>query len=131
MSRSPPRRLRRSGASPSPVQPCICRRMIPAPPNVWRNEDWPRSEKGCSPTRRREAVGALELSRHVALIGKSRLKRGIRKAAAGFHQPAHLVELPHGAKPAGAGTECGPNLARERPAVEIGHARQLLHRMSI
>src|SRR5882672_625160 len=131
MSRSPARRLWRSGASPNPVQPCICRRMIPAPPNVWRIEDWPRSEKGCSPTRRREAVGALELSRHVALIGKSRLKRGIRKAAAGFHQPAHLVELPHGAKPAGAGAEGRAELARERPAVEIGHALQFIDRVSI
>jgi len=34
----------------------------------------------------------------MALVGKSRRERGIRKAVAGFHQPAHLIELPHGAK---------------------------------
>src|SRR5258708_38884725 len=96
--------------------------MTPAPPNVWRIEDGPRSERGCSPTRRREAGGALELSRHVALIGKSRLKRGIRKAAAGFHHPAHLVALPHGAKPAGAGAESPAELERERAAGEVSPA---------
>src|ERR1700682_4907194 len=61
MSRSLARHLRRSGASPSPVQPCTCRRMIPAPPNGWRTGDWPRLEKGCFPTRRRETLDFLQL----------------------------------------------------------------------
>ena len=67
----------------------------------------------------------------MALVGKSGVERGLREAGAGLYQPAHLIELSHGAKPARAGAERRSKLAGQRPAVETGHALQFSDRMAL
>ena len=97
------RRPRRSGAS------CACR----------------------NPSGGREAVGALETPRHVALIGESGLDRRHREWRAAGQQAAHMIQLPQRAEAAGAGAEQGAELPRQRPAVEAGEAFKLRHGMPL
>ena len=61
----------------------------------------------------------------MALIGKARLQRGLGRGQALTHHPARPIELAHGAKAGGARAERGPELARQRPAIEARQRLQL------
>ena len=76
--------------------------------------------KADDPPCRRQAIGAFEMPRHVALIGEACVDRRFGKRAAASQQPAHAIELPHRAETAGAGPNaarnCRASVHRSRPA---------------
>ena len=82
-----------------------------------------------NPSGRRATVGALEVPRHMALIGKSSLDRRLGERGAVAQQSAHVIQLAQGAEAARAGSEQGAELPRERPAVEPGEKFKLGHRV--
>lgn len=74
----------------------------------------------------RHPESPLELAGHVALIGKSGHEGGLGKGVARNDRRFDAVETPHGEIAIGAGAETPAEMARQRVAVEAGHAFELL-----
>ena len=96
-------------------------------------EEPPRCNAAASDDRRNpiprgNAVGTLETSRHVSLIGKSGLDRGLDERRPALQQSPDMIQLPHGAEAAGARAEGRAKLPGERPTVETSQALKLIHR---
>ena len=81
------------------------------------------------PNSRGKAISTLELSRHVALIGKPGLDRGLDERRPVLQQSPDMIQLPHDAEAAGTGAVCRAELTGERPTVETGQPFKLIHRV--
>ena len=75
---------------------------------------------GCQPE------GALELARHVALIGKAAHDGCLDEGMTGNDRRFGTVEAAHGQVAIGAGPEPDAEMAGKRVAVEAGHGFQFL-----